>query len=150
MSAFSLSQFCSTVTVDCSFTCVISKKKKKTESQLLLEYSLFDLLLGFSSRSACRYRPLLPRMPPSFQTCCHDTREECRSSHHDFLHFAFPLKRILDPIAGLASRLFERLSVSLSFSSRYRRRCLPFTFSSSLVINGWFEARYSCVLRSFR
>ena len=51
-------------------------------------------------------------------------------------------------LAGLYTcRVFH---VSLSFSRRYRRGCLPFTFSPLLVIHGRFKVRYSCVLHFFR
>ena len=69
----------------------------------------------------------------------------------DFLHLA-PTHRqgILAQVAGLASRLFERFVVSPSCSRRYRRGCFLFTFPPSLVIHGWFEARFSCVLHFLR
>ena len=106
----------------------------------------FRPLAGFSSPTACGYTQYCHAYI-CFKTCNHDTWED--ADNHTTIFYILPIQRIWALFAGLASRLFERSSSVCHFPRRYRRGCLPFTFSPSLVINGWFEARYSCVLRSF-
>ena len=115
-----------------------------SESQLLLEYSL--------SSTSCWVSPHHQQVDTSnychertcFQTCNHDTRE-----HDDLLQLAHG-QRILALVAGAGLWTCRAFHVSLSFSRRYRRGCLLFTFPPSLVIHGCFEARYSYVLHFFR
>ena len=71
--------------------------------------SFFDLLLEFSSPPACRYRELLPWMH-LFPDLSSQHTGRCRKSHDDLSHLAPHWQGIFAPVAGLASRLVERLS----------------------------------------
>ena len=121
--------------------------------------SLVDLLLGFSSPSASRYRQYCCHGCTCFQTCNHDTLEDA-DNHTTILYILSPHRQgILPLVAGLASRLVERLSSVRPFpvgteegacSLPFRLRSLltaglrldiPVFFTSSADVSRFPEAR---------
>ena len=107
---------------------------KSWEHQMDIYENLFSTKLDDApfSRLVIATHGRMPIITRRFSASCTSQRRNFRSNRR----------------SGLQT--YRAFVVSLSSSRRYRRGCLRFTFSPSLVINGWFEARHSCVLRSFR